>query len=285
MTSTRRNISRGALLVALMVSSSALAGGAAYADVLGGAGPIPLPAPLPVVPVLTDPGPSPSPSPSPTATAAPAPAEQPAQPTSADPPAASGDSSAGSSDASSSSSTSGTQEVAATNATAPAPVAAPAPAPSAAGPVAARPVTTSPGHAAVPMMAPGAQPLLAPVDSAPTAATPRAAARLDLADGQTTNTLGSFSGFPQLSAGSLTLPGLPELPGLRPMIAPGQASPLAPLLTGSAASPRNVALVRAGHSSPVQPGPTGIVLFVIASAAGAAGLARVRIYRRGVVRR
>lgn len=275
MTSTRSTISRGALLVALMASSSALAGGAAYADVLGGTGSVPLPAPLPSVPLLTDPDPSPSPSPSPTESATPAPAEQPAQST--DAPAPSGDSA-------SATSTSGSQEVAATTETAPAPVAAPAPAPVAAAPVAARPVTASPTRAGGPVVPPVAQPL-APVDSAAPAGVPHAAARLDLADGPISNALGSFSGFPQLSAGSLTLPGLPQLPGLRPMIAPGQASPLAPLLIGSAASPTDVPLVRAGHSSPVQPGSTGIVLFVMASAAGAAGMARVRIYRRSVVRR
>jgi hypothetical protein len=127
-------------------------------------------------------------------------------------------------------------------------------------------------------------PAAVPVAGAPLATAPHGAAQLDLLDGAATNTLASFSGFPQLTAGSMQLPALPQLPGLRPMIAPGQTMQLSPLLAGGP-SVGGVPVVRTGHSTPMQPGSTGVVLFVMASAAGAAGMARIRIYRRSVVQR
>jgi hypothetical protein len=70
------------------------------------------------------------------------------------------------------------------------------------------------------------------------------------------------------------------------MVAPGQSTPLQAGGTG-AAGPSDVGLplVRTGHSAPMPPGSTGVVLFVMASAAGAAALARVGIYRRQVLSR
>jgi hypothetical protein len=289
MTSARRTVSRGALLVALMASPGVLAGGAAHADVLGGTGAVPLPAPLPPVPRLPEPSPSPSPPPSPTASAtaaAPAPEQQttstgttqsaaPASTTDAGTaPAPVADDSAAAAPAS--------QEVAASGATAPAPVAAPAPAPAAQSPVSTRVAAAQPATA--PAVSVVARPAAAPATATTVASAPHAAARLDLLDGATPNAAGSFSGFPHLTAGSMELPALPQLPGLRPMIAPGQATQVAPLLAGGP-TVGGVPVVRTGHSTPIQPGSTGIVLFVMASAAGAAGLARVRIYRRSVIRR
>jgi hypothetical protein len=67
------------------------------------------------------------------------------------------------------------------------------------------------------------------------------------------------------------------------MVAP-QSSLLAPLLAGGVEAPQ-LPVIRTGHSAPIQPGSTGIVLFVMASAAGAAGMARVRIHRSRLVHR
>jgi hypothetical protein len=82
----------------------------------------------------------------------------------------------------------------------------------------------------------------------------------------------------------LELPELPNLPGLRPQVAAGSAGAQAPVLAPLAteAQPGDVSLpvVRAGRTTPAQPGkPVGIVLFTMAAAAAAAASARLRMGR------
>jgi hypothetical protein len=280
MTSTRRCVGRGALLLALMSGSPALLGGVAQADVLGGAGPVPLPVVPAAVPLLGEPTPEPSPSASaspaassPAAPQDPAPATDPAGAAAPAPPSA----------------PAADQAVSASSDRGPAPVPAPAPAaPLAAVPAAQQPVRVD---------ATGAQPLRAqpgrsPVDgAASTLALGEASAP---AAASAAGTAASLAGgaLPTLSSGLIELPGLPALPGLRaehglgPRVAVevGQAPLIAPQAAGSSGS-GEVAVLNATRAAQNQPAkPVGVVLFVMAAAAGAAGGARLRMGRRALLR-
>jgi hypothetical protein len=141
--------------------------------------------------------------------------------------------------------------------------------------------------------APAARPVVAPPGVAqPAASVPQTGLTLPVGDlaAARQDRLGlggaalSFSGMPHLAVGSLELPALPDLPGLKPQIAAGDTGGL-PALLGSAAAPAPagagpMSVVQAGNSAPMQPGsPVGVVLFVMAAAAMAAATARLRMRR------
>lgn len=276
MASARRTVSRGALLLALMSGSGALAGGVAHADTLGGALPLPDPGTLSVP--LVGPSPSPSATPADSGTGTTAPADT----------TSTGGGDATTADTSDASTPQ--DGVVAASDSAPAPVSEPV-----AGPVApAGSTSTARTAGGATLSAPTGARQLPPSASAGTAlaagtastAGSTTAGSTTAADGPAVTGADRFalaSGFPALSSASLQLPALPELDRLAPKVAAGPAE-TPTLARNGAPAYGGISVVRTGRSTPVQPGsPAGVVLFVMASAAGAAGLARVRIWRRSAL--